>query len=113
MLHSFDKPQLKLFDDTKGNLMTLDSPSAVLVAFIAAMVTAAGWVITNFISRVREDRTRRLELTLAHIERQIEELYGPLLNLIVQIRATWAVQRRLLLEIDQEDRVSTFKIVSS
>ena len=87
----------------------LDSTAAILAALIAATVTVAGWNVTSFLSRRREDRTRRLELTLKHIERQIEELYGPLLSLIVQIRSTWAVQMRLLSEVDQKDRVSTSK----
>lgn len=51
------------------------------VGFLAAGVTAIGWVITNYLTKNKEDRVRQLEATKKHLERQIEEFYGPLFNL--------------------------------
>jgi len=57
----------------------------VVLALIAAVVTAAGWLVTNVLDREREhDRVSR-ESRARYLERQVEELYGPLFNLTMQI----------------------------
>lgn len=55
------------------------------VGFLAAVVTAIGWVITNCLTKNKEDRVRQLEATKKHLERQIEKFYGPLFKLVHQI----------------------------
>jgi hypothetical protein len=77
-------------------------------AVSAALVSAVGWLLRSWISqrltsaikfeydqkigtfsaelvRLREDRTRKLEKLLRHYERQIEEFYGPLWNMVHQL----------------------------
>src|SRR6266850_2404214 len=65
-------------------------------ALIAAVVTIAGWYVTYFYTKRREDRTRRTEAQLRYRQRQIEELYGPLLSLIEQIFNTWQVRENIV-----------------
>jgi hypothetical protein len=63
---------------------------------ITAAVTAIGWYSTYAYAKMREDRTRRLDLLLKLRARQIEELYGPLLSLIEQIFNVWQVRENVL-----------------
>lgn len=63
---------------------------------ITATVTAIGWYATYAYAKMREDRTRRLDLLLKFHARQIEELYGPLLSLIEQIFNVWQVRENVL-----------------
>src|SRR5437870_3212686 len=60
------------------------------------MVTVIGWNVSNTLAKRRDAETRRAEATLKHIERQIEEFYGPLLCLIEQIFNVWTVRENLL-----------------
>ena len=63
---------------------------------VTAIVTAVGWYATYAYAKIREDRTRRLDLLLKLRARQIEELYGPLLSLIEQIFNVWQVRQNVL-----------------
>jgi hypothetical protein len=51
----------------------------------AVLATVAGWFVTQILNRRREDRTRKLENLLRHYQKQTEEFYGPLFNLVHQI----------------------------
>jgi hypothetical protein len=64
--------------------------------FLAGVVTIVGWYATYAYAKRREDRTRRLEIQLKYRQRQIEELYGPLLSLVEQIFNVWQVRRNIL-----------------
>ena len=55
------------------------------IALLAVLVTVTGWFVTQYLNRQKEDRTRRLESLLKHYQKQIEEFYGPLFNLVHQI----------------------------
>jgi hypothetical protein len=61
-----------------------ESRVALIIGLITAVVTIVGWYST----RRREDRTRRIELSMRHYERQMEEFYGPIYNLIQVI---WSI----------------------
>jgi hypothetical protein len=65
-------------------------------ALIAAAVTILGWYVTYAYAKRREDQTRRTELRLKYRQRQIEELYGPLLSLIEQIFNVWQVRQNIV-----------------
>ena len=64
--------------------------------FLAGLVTIIGWYATYAYAKRREDRTRRLEIHLKYRQRQIEELYGPLLSLIEQIFNVWRVRQNII-----------------
>jgi len=72
------------------------------VGFLAAFITALGWVITNYLTKKKEDRVRQLEGTKKHLERQIEEFYGPLFNLVHQIVVCNHVQHEILYSKDSK-----------
>jgi len=59
------------------------------VALIAAVVTAAGWLITHVMQVRREREKESREALLKYTERQLEELYGPLAFLIIEGRRTF------------------------
>jgi hypothetical protein len=57
----------------------VDAPTvSLIIGLLAGTTTIGGW----FYQKYREEQTRRTELTRKHLERQIEELYGPLYNLL-------------------------------
>lgn len=82
----------------------MDQPTVVLIiGLLTAAVTICGWLATHHYTRKREiesraassemaDRTRRLEISLGHIERQIEEFYGPLQSLVQLISILGYIQ---------------------
>jgi len=59
--------------------------ATVLAALIAAIVAVTGWFIAHQLTTRRDDRTKRLELTIAHSEKQISEFYAPLAFLLEQL----------------------------
>lgn len=75
----------------------MDATTVALVgSTTTAIVTIVGWSVSHVLANRREHRTRRLEAALDYAERQIEELYGPLLSLIEQIFTVWTVRERVL-----------------
>jgi hypothetical protein len=88
--------------------------TAVPTAILAAVITIAGWYATYAYAKKREDRTRRIEIWLKYRQRQIEELYGPLLSLIEQIFNVWQVRENILqsgsasYSQDQQDQIKNF-----
>jgi hypothetical protein len=67
-----------------------------MTVIVGAIVTILGWFVAYYLAKAREDRTRRQELTVRHLERQIEEFYGPLFNLVHQIFVANHVQYGLV-----------------
>jgi hypothetical protein len=61
----------------------------VVVALIAGSITAVGWLVNHWLVSRREEQRRRIEAQLKYVERQIEELYGPLALLVYEGRRTW------------------------
>lgn len=68
----------------------------LIVAMLTATVTILGWIVSNYLIRQRDDRTRRLTITLKRRERQIEEFYGPLFSLNKQITNAWVIREAIL-----------------
>ncbi|MFC4611107.1 hypothetical protein ACFO9E_25420 [Streptomyces maoxianensis] len=58
--------------------------TALTAALIAAAITAIGWLANHFLSVKAALDRRRHETRLAHVEKQLEQLYGPLLFLILE-----------------------------
>jgi hypothetical protein len=71
---------------------------ALWTAVIAAMVAVSGWFIGNLLVSRREDRTKRLALTIEHAERQIGEFYAPILGLIEQLDTVFSVKEQMVKE---------------
>lgn len=75
----------------------MDQPIAtILAATIAALVAIGGWNVSHYLQMRREDRTRRLEAVLMRTQRQIDEFYGPILDLIEQIFNVWVIRENIL-----------------
>jgi hypothetical protein len=62
--------------------MNAQVQAALIAAMVAGLFTALGWYTTHRLATKKEEHARRQEATLKHLQRQIEELYGPLLGLI-------------------------------
>lgn len=54
---------------------------------MAALVAAVGWIGAYYLNGVREDRTKRLQLTIEHTTTQLKEFYAPLLSLTDQLNS--------------------------
>jgi hypothetical protein len=61
----------------------------VIVALVAGSITALGWLVNHWLSSRFNEQRRRTEAELKFVERQIEELYGPLAFLIHEGRRTF------------------------
>jgi hypothetical protein len=62
----------------------------VAAALVAAIATSFGWLANHWLTTHREEQRRRTEAQLRFVERQIEELYGPLVSLLHEGRRTFA-----------------------
>jgi hypothetical protein len=78
--------------------------TTILATLITAFVTITGWIISNYLLRKREDRTKRLQIRLDYTRSQIEELYGPLYSLINQIFTYWYVLEDRLKPLDDNTK---------
>jgi hypothetical protein len=76
----------------------------VALALIAGLVTGAGWLVTHYLERQREQTRLRREARGKYLERQVEELYGPLFNLTMQIVATNHVRYGVLSNLPTDKR---------
>lgn len=61
----------------------------LIVGIITASVTLFGWLVTHILSGYRDRQNQRLSASLKYVERQLEELYGPLAFLILEGRRTF------------------------
>jgi hypothetical protein len=59
------------------------------------------------LSRVATDRSRKLENLMHHYERQIEEFYGPLFNMVHQVFVSNHIQSEILAKTSQSDSEKT------
>jgi small-conductance mechanosensitive channel len=59
--------------------------ASVEAALIAALAAALGWFAAHWLTTRREDRTKRLQLTIDHSEKQIGEFYAPLIYRLEQL----------------------------
>jgi hypothetical protein len=66
-----------------GNLII-----AIAAPLITAAVTALGWLVLHVLQQRRDARKGAQEAHSAFLQRQIEELYGPLSNIATQIVVT-------------------------
>lgn len=60
--------------------------TALAVAALTAAVTALGWLVNSALTVRRDRGAREVAALLAHTERQLERLYGPLEFLLVEGR---------------------------
>lgn len=67
----------------------------MLAALIAATVAVTGWFIGHQLTTRRDDRTKRLQLTIAQSEKQIGEFYAPLVFLLGQLDTIVRVKERI------------------
>lgn len=79
-------------DSQKASVWTPQLMGAVAGGIVAGIVTAMGWVVAKY----KEDAARRQEASLRHLQRQIEELYGPLYGLLRQSRIIYEVAKKVL-----------------
>jgi hypothetical protein len=54
------------------------------------------------LSRSSEDRTRKLERLLKHYERQVEEFYGPLWNMVHQLYVCNETKYKIITRLDRD-----------
>ena len=69
---------------------------ALIGALAGAIVSSLGWFVVHALSLRREVVARRDNAAREHVERQIEQLYGPLLGLIQHSRMAFAVAQKTL-----------------
>lgn len=70
--------------------------TALIGALSGAIVAAIGWFVASALSSRREIAARRDNAARDHLEKQIEQLYGPLSGLILYSRLEFDVARKKL-----------------
>jgi len=70
---------------------------------ITATITILGWFTVSFLSKWHENQNKHFQLNLDHISRQIEELYGPLFNLVNQLNMYYKVKENIVSKLDPQD----------
>jgi hypothetical protein len=90
-------------------MLQIDAP--VLAALITGTVAILVGVISNYMIRKKEDRTRRLQIELEYTSKQIQEFYGPLMSLIEQIYNIWGVRQKITQTniLTEEDKRAIFE----
>ena len=63
--------------------------AAFIAAILAAVISVVGWLVNYILTGLADRRNQRLSASLKHIERQLEELYGPLALLILEGKRTF------------------------
>jgi hypothetical protein len=58
----------------------------IFIATMTASLTLAGWLINHVLTGRREMTNQQLSASLTYVERQLEELYGPLAFLTIEGR---------------------------
>ena len=61
----------------------------IVVATITASITIIGWLANHILQSARERHNQKLITHVNFIERQLEELYGPLAFLILEGKRTF------------------------
>jgi hypothetical protein len=74
------EPVSKTGHTTATEILGISIPDPALAALIGAAVAGSFSVLSFFLVKRKEDTTRREQAELQHLQRQIEELYGPLLG---------------------------------
>jgi hypothetical protein len=82
--------------------------SALIGALVGGTITMLGWFANYHLSRKKEAETHRRETTQQQLERQIEELYGPLWGLIQQSKAIYHVACQRLPSVNGKVNQSEF-----
>jgi hypothetical protein len=62
--------------------------ASLIIAAATAFIAAVGWTLAYFLTGLREERTKRLQLTIEHTASQIKEFYAPLMILTDQLDIT-------------------------
>ena len=65
-------------------------PLELMLALLAAAVTALGWLVNHVLAERAARHRQHLEAQLEHTTRQIESLYGPLAFLIIEGKQVFA-----------------------
>jgi hypothetical protein len=87
--------------------------AAIIAAGVSLAVSAAGW----WFAWRQADRSRRIERTLARLERQIGDFYGPILGLVKQYRIVKEIREDILTKgreakkLDDEQSVTVKRFV--
>lgn len=63
--------------------------TSIVVALIAGAVSAVGWMVNHILTDRRDREQKRTEALLKHVERQLEELYGPMAFLLYEARRAY------------------------
>ena len=84
---------------------------AVTGAAVAALAGGIGWITAYVLNSQREDRTKRLQLTIEHTSTQLRDFYAPLVALTEQLDTLAQVKEEIIKGKSQEviyDLTGTF-----
>jgi hypothetical protein len=83
---------------------------ALIGVVITAVFSVIATIVTQNLTRQREDRTKRIQLSIDHAEKQLSEFYSPLLALAVLLDQT-ATESQMIDLAPTKDRPDINKIM--
>ncbi len=65
-------------------------------AIITGCITMIGWIVSYYLTKQKENSTKRLQLQIEYVSRQIEEFYGPVFSLINQLDMYYITKTKIV-----------------
>jgi hypothetical protein len=93
-----------------SEFLALQGVAPIIAAIVAATIAIVGWFAANTLASRREDRTKRLALTIEQTGKQIGEFYAPLQFLFAQLLIAVSVRDALMMKYPEIERKGFGKI---
>jgi hypothetical protein len=94
---------------TPESALTPSVTTSQWIAATAVAVPAVGWFIASALQSQREVRQHRIATVIEYTGRQLEELYGPLLTLLIEGEQAWHACLRSL-QLDPGDPAASERL---
>ncbi|MDP1547920.1 MAG: hypothetical protein Q8L87_18070 [Anaerolineales bacterium] len=79
------------------------------IAVIGALISVMGWIVNYILSTTAERRRQRLIIQIEFTKQQLEELYGPLVFLVVEGKYTFSEAMRTMAQSVEQDMDLEYK----
>jgi len=73
------------------------------IAVIGALISVMGWIVNYILSTTAERRRQRLIIQIEFTKQQLEELYGPLVFLVVEGKYSFSEAMRTMAQSVEQD----------
>ncbi len=83
--------------------------TTITIAVIGSLISVMGWIVNYILSTTAERRRQRLIVQIEFTKQQLEELYGPLVFLVVEGRYSFLEAMQTMTQSGEQDTDSEYK----